>query len=900
MKNMSIKAKLLLIVISTIVLISIVITMQSINNLKQLSDDNIKKYKTEAYQTKQKELKQYVSMVYKTVESYHERTSKLNIQKEVEVYLKAQSNFMFSIIQDQYETYKDTDTNEQIKQRIKQLVKSSRYGKNGYFWINDFDTVIVMHPFKKALIGKSKKGVAHWDKFVEEGKRGEGFVSYTQKSKGKLLPKISYVKTFKPFNWIIGTGTYIDDITKNMKKEALKTISEMRYGKNGYFWVNDMDDNMIMHPVKKELIGKNFTNSKKVPFVSLGTDAIKKSTSKNEMIKYSFYNPSTGKNGIKISNVSLFKPWNWVIGTGAYVDDIEKNILAMSASAKEKINNIIIQTLISASLLSLFIIIIISFISTKYIIEPIRSFEQGLLIFFKYLNKESSEVVHLDDSSKDEIGVMSKIVNENIIKTKSLIDQDAKLIEEVEDVLEKVNNGFYMYQVKGNTQNQGVESLKNTLNNMIKNTNEKISILVSSLVEYGESNFEYEIPKRSDMNGSFGSLVASTKLIGNNVSELIAMIMNSGDKLDNDTSILSTASKNLAISSNEQASSLEETAAALEEITATIQNNTVNIGKMTSMTDHLTKSAKSGMDLASKTTVSMQNINDEVTAIDEAILVIDQIAFQTNILSLNAAVEAATAGEAGKGFAVVAQEVRNLASRSADAANEIKALVQSATLKANQGKEIAQEMIDGYNSLSQKINNTSDIVHEVQIASQEQEHGIVQINDAVTQLDQATQQNASTASQISDLSIEVANLSSNLVTAASRAKFNKRTKNQVCDVDLVFNTAKLKNSHIIFKTNNFNKLGENKQWTVVNHHECALGKWIEEQERNNTEFTKSDNWIKLKDEHSKVHVGVQNYIDEDAKNAINSTLVKISSDIENATVNVFELLNHVKIEHCKS
>ena len=104
--------------------------------------------------------------------------------------------------------------------------------------------------------------------------------------------------------------------------------------------------------------------------------------------------------------------------------------------------------------------------------------------------------------------------------------------------------------------------------------------------------------------------------------------------------------------------------------------------------------------------MAMDEINKEVSSINEAIEVIDQIAFQTNILSLNAAVEAATAGEAGKGFAVVAQEVRNLASRSAEAAKEIKNIVEIATSKANEGKGIANSMKDGYTELNKKINET--------------------------------------------------------------------------------------------------------------------------------------------------------------------------------------------------
>ena len=910
MKNLSIKIKLLLIVISTIIVISSIITIQSIYSITQLNEANIQKYKKEAYITKESELKNYVSIAKKSIESYHERTSPEKIKAEVSNYLKEQTNLVFTIIQYQYKKYKGKISDEELKQKIKDIISSTRYGKSGYFWINDTKAVIVDHPIKPHLNGKDlsafkdKGGKKIFIEFASvASKNSDGFVDYlwAKPNFDKPQPKISYVKLFKPFNWVIGTGAYIDDITSNMQKEALKTVSQMGYGKNGYFWVNDTKQKMIMHPLKPALNGKDLSDSKDPNGIYLFREMTKVCKEKGEgLVKYSWAKP--GKDGAqpKFSYVVLFKPWDWIIGTGAYIDDIEDKINDMNENSEKEINNIILKIVISSIVLALIITFIVSMVSNAIIIKPLTRFQEGLISFFKYLNKESNDVIPLDDSSSDEIGNMSKVVNVNIIKTKSLIDQDTKLIKEVEDVIEKVNNGFYMYQVKGKTENQGVESLKNTLNNMIKQTNEKISIIVAALGQYGESHFDYEIPKRDDMNGSLGSLVASTKLIGNNVSEILAMIMNSGDKLNNDTGILSQVSSNLSTSSNEQAASLEETAAALEEITATIQSNTANIGKMTIITNELTNSAKVGMELASKTTTSMEEIDKEVSAIDEAILVIDQIAFQTNILSLNAAVEAATAGEAGKGFAVVAQEVRNLAGRSADAANEIKALVQSATIKANNGKQIAEEMITGYNNLTDKIDSTTKIVSEVQMASKEQENGIIQINDAVTQLDQATQQNASTASQISDLSTEVANLSKDLVTAASRATFNQQAREQVCDIDLVFNTAKIKNGHIVFKTNNFNKLGDNNRWTVVNHHECALGKWMSEQERNNVDFTQTANWSQLKEVHEKVHSGVQSYINEDSQKADNSTLVKISSDIENATVGVFDHLNQLKIEHCKS
>ena len=227
----------------------------------------------------------------------------------------------------------------------------------------------------------------------------------------------------------------------------------------------------------------------------------------------------------------------------------------------------------------------------------------------------------------------------------------------------------------------------------------------------------------------------------------------------------------LNISSNEAAASLEQTAAALEEITSTIRNNTENIAKMANYSNNVTTSSSHGEKLANETTLSMDEINTQVNLITESITVIDQIAFQTNILSLNAAVEAATAGEAGKGFAVVAQEVRNLASRSAEAAKEIKSIVEAATVKANHGKTIAQNMIKGYEELNENILNTINLIKDIEMSSKEQLNGIEQINTAVTQLDRQTQQNAQIASQTYEIAMITDEISKLVVSNANSKEF---------------------------------------------------------------------------------------------------------------------------------
>ncbi|MFV7790917.1 methyl-accepting chemotaxis protein, partial [Aliarcobacter lanthieri] len=144
--------------------------------------------------------------------------------------------------------------------------------------------------------------------------------------------------------------------------------------------------------------------------------------------------------------------------------------------------------------------------------------------------------------------------------------------------------------------------------------------------------------------------------------------------------------------------------------------------------------------------------------------------------SLNAAVEAATAGEAGKGFAVVAQEVRNLASRSAEAAKEIKDIVEKATVKANEGKNIATTMIDGYKELNESISQTINLISDIEMSSKEQLSGIEQINDAVNELDRQTQQNAMVASQTNEIALNADEIAKLIVEDANAKEFNGKNE----------------------------------------------------------------------------------------------------------------------------
>ncbi|MAD42661.1 MAG: chemotaxis protein [Arcobacter sp.] len=553
------------------------------------------------------------------------------------------------------------------------------------------------------------------------------------------------------------------------------------------------------------------------------------------------------------------------------------------------------------TLIALIVVFIIASFITRNILSSLETFKNGLEEFFKYTLREKETITLLEVKGKDEFGQMSKNINTQIESTSKLMEQDKLVVAEIDDIMKKVKNGFFCYTIKQHGATQEVETLRTNINDMVVDIKTKFDMINKLLDAYASGDYKFSLSEKNinEMGGDMGSLVTSTILLGSNISQLVAMISNAGSELSVSTNTLSNGSQKLSTSSTNQAASLEETAASIEEITSTIQANNEHIMLMTSLSDELNSSSTTGKELASLTSSSMEEINDKVTAINEAITIIDQIAFQTNILSLNAAVEAATAGEAGKGFAVVAAEVRNLASRSAEAAKDIKTLVEDASNKSKHGKEISSKMIEGYSELNDKIIQTKRIIDDVSTSSKEQEKGMVQINSAINDLDRVTQENAQTASSIDNLSFEVKDLSKRLIEITQSATIDEKVLEQVCDVELIADIAKYKNDHINFKDNNFKKLDTFESWKVVDCHSCNLGKWIDSCESSSKVFVNGTVWNELKVAHEKVHQGVQNYINANANKDDNIELAKLSVGIEEATKEVFNGLDNVLIENCK-
>jgi len=328
--------------------------------------------------------------------------------------------------------------------------------------------------------------------------------------------------------------------------------------------------------------------------------------------------------------------------------------------------------------------------------------------------------------------------------------------------------GSLSNRVELSTSNEMLLTLKQVINDMLDNMQTLIGKDVNNLNTLLDTYSKYDFTAKIEVSGQ---LEEKSMKLGAMISLMLKENQDIGTNLQDTADKLFKNVSTISESSTYQAASLEEISAAIDQITSTISNTAQQATQMLSISSETKKSSDHGSILSTKTASSMDKINEQVNNINEAITVIDQIAFQTNILSLNAAVEAATAGEAGKGFAVVAQEVRNLATRSAQAAKEIKDIVEKALEFTKSGKEISEELTVGFNELSSKINETTLLVEDVSTSVNEQRTGINLINDSVNSLDAITQKNAAVAHDTNFIAQETKNISTTILDFVQSKKF---------------------------------------------------------------------------------------------------------------------------------
>ncbi|KRB41106.1 methyl-accepting chemotaxis protein [Acidovorax sp. Root70] len=295
---------------------------------------------------------------------------------------------------------------------------------------------------------------------------------------------------------------------------------------------------------------------------------------------------------------------------------------------------------------------------------------------------------------------------------------------------------------------------------------------VQAADEISHGNLSVQIRDVGNGRNEMAQLLRSLDDMQQNLSRIVGHVRSGSENVATASSEIAQGNNDLSARTEQQASALQETAASMEQLNSTVRQNADNARQANQLAQSASSVAVQGGEVVSQVVDTMKGIHDSSSKIADIIGVIDGIAFQTNILALNAAVEAARAGEQGRGFAVVASEVRSLAGRSADAAKQIKTLIDDSVERVAAGTTLVDQAGATMTEVVGSIKRVTDLMGEISAASAEQSQGVTQVGEAVTQMDQVTQQNAALVEEMAAAASSLNNQAQDLVSTVAFFKLS--------------------------------------------------------------------------------------------------------------------------------
>jgi len=518
-----------------------------------------------------------------------------------------------------------------------------------------------------------------------------------------------------------------------------KTVKEARALLAWYYFDMAKERAGIERAVMSNAFARNkFLPGMKDKFVMLVTqqddylDSFEKAASK-EMVKY-YHKTVAGKAVDEVNRMRniAFKtdkiggfgedPNHWFTVMTEKINLLKKGDDYLSAKLLKTVDKALssAETQLYTFFIVTFIVLLLIIILSKYIadgiIGAIAKFQVGLVNFFDYINRDRNDIELLDASSHDELGQMAQVVNENIKRTQNSIEEDNHFIANTQDIMKKMTNGYLNVRIEAQTSNENLQNLKETINRALSELEERMGTLNNILDKYSNYDYTQEVVVSGFEEGStFKVLIDNINALRKAIISMLQNSSTSANDLLTKAEFLQEQMDALSQATMEQAKMLQDAADKMQNID------------------------ESGRETSLKASEVMSQSND----IKSVISIITDIAEQTNLLALNAAIEAARAGEHGRGFAVVADEVRKLAERTQKSLAEINA----------------------------NINVLTQSITDISVSIEEQSGNISNINETVAEIDTKTQENAEIVTNVDTVATEVKDMAVSISNDVMKNKF---------------------------------------------------------------------------------------------------------------------------------